>query len=159
MSRHTLHVSLWKLLRYPFPVWYCNHWLNWLHRQYERDRKQAQTQAEKEALWSQEQFEAAEYFGERETVRTRRLVAKARRLHISVEDLPIPSNQESHWQEGDFGHRYLSDRSQAAMYRAIWQARKEYWDFWLKITGAIIAALTGLVGATIGLLAFLTKKR
>lgn len=158
MSQHhsfsqRLHLWFWNLLERPFPVWYCNHWLAWLHREFERDRKRSKTQEEKRGLWEQEEFEASEYHGRREMILTRRLLAKARKFHLSLEDLPIPSNQDSHWKMGDFGHRYLSDRSYAALHRAIWQARKEYWDLWLKIIGAI----TGLVGASIGLLAFLKK--
>jgi len=31
-----LHVWFWNLVERPFPVWYCNHWVAWLHREFER---------------------------------------------------------------------------------------------------------------------------
>jgi hypothetical protein len=151
--QHRLHRWFSNLLGRPFPVWYCNHWIAWLHREFERDRELAKTQEEKESLWEQERFEASEYHGRREMILTRHLLAKARTFHLSLEDLPGPSGQDSHWETGDLGHRYLSNRSYAALHRAIWQAQKEYWELWLKIIGAV----TGLVGASIGLLALLKK--
>lgn len=139
MSRHQ-RIKRWFWSR--FPVWYNNRQLIFLHREFERDRKRAKTKEEKEGLWHREQFEASDYCGDRETILTRRLLAKARKFYLSLEDLPIPSNQDTHWEEGHFGQRYLTSRSYAALQRAIWQARKEHWDFWLKIIGAV----TGLVG-------------
>jgi len=147
------HRWFWNPLERLFPVWYCNHWLAWLHREFERDRELAKTKEEYQALWLHERFESGKRHDQRELILTHRLLAKARNFHLSLQDLPVPSNQESHWKEGEFGHNYLSDRSYAALHRAIWQARKEYWDLWLKIIGAV----TGLVGASIGLLALLKK--
>jgi hypothetical protein len=150
--RGDLHRRLLRILHRPFPVFYCNHWMRWMHREFDKERARA-TPEEIQDLWNQERFEAQEFYGEREAILTKRLLASARSAQLSLEDIPIPSGQKSHWETGDFGHRYLSDRSNAALSRAIWQAKKEHWDLWLKIIGAV----TGLLGASIGVLALLKK--
>ena len=92
-----LHRWFWDLLKRQFPVWYCNQWLAWLSRRFDRDRERAKTAQEEENLWNEERLERSLYYGQREQILTHRLLAKARKFHISLEDLPIPSGQESQY--------------------------------------------------------------
>lgn len=58
-----------------------------------------------------------------------------------------------HWQDDQFANRFLEGESESKLYRAIREDKQKVWDFRLKI----IAALTGLIGTAIGLIAILRR--
>jgi hypothetical protein len=80
---------------------------------------------------------------------TRVLLRQAR--HYAV---PTPHHSESAWEESvSTGQRFLSVKAQAELRSAIRKERTERWDFGLKV----LAALTGVLGTLIGLIAMLKK--
>jgi len=90
--------------------------------------------------------ETEEYTDAIEELCSRRLMKKAIKLMVNLEGLE--------WETGRYEHHYLTHASQAKLWRAIVEESRKTWEFRLKIIGA----LTGLVGALIGLVAFLTRK-
>lgn len=93
-----------------------------------------------------------------------RLVAKAAKMDIDLEDVPLPPDAEGerpgHYVSSNFGNRYLKPetrkalrakmRERAPVYR---KERREFWDLFIKA----IPLITGLIGTAIGLVAALKK--
>jgi len=100
--------------------------------------------------WTQESLAIDE---ERRLLTQTRLLRKARRLLI-----PTPQFNEDKWEESNFkvGMHLLTEK---AIYELISEIRKaqklrqELWLSWLPL----VTAITGLIGAAIGLLALINK--
>lgn len=86
-------------------------------------------------------------------LREKSLRRKAERLAVDIE----PAWLEE--QSGPWGYTVvrLSERGKVKLGLAIRQARRESWEWWLKVLTPIIMALTALVGTLIGVLAFLKE--
>lgn len=96
-----------------------------------------------------------------------RLVAKAAKMDIDLDDFPFPPNEPnepderpSHYVLGKFGNRYLAPetrkalkakmRDRAPAYR---KERREIWELLVKA----VPLITGLIGVAIGLVATLKR--
>jgi len=93
-----------------------------------------------------------------------RLVAKAARMDLDLDDIPLPpqepNERPSHYMMGSFGNRLLADetrkalkakmREKAPAYR---KERREMWELILKA----VPFVTGLIGTAIGLVATIKK--
>jgi len=138
----------------------------WLRRReaekFERSFKPSLEKAKQDRDWEEQRRIQDEMFGygreywdEFHELETILLLRKASRLHVnvarSVEDA-------SNWHQGHFGHRYLVGDVFNEVHRLVVQGQRETWEFRLKIVGVvgtILAALTGIIGAVIGLVAVL----
>jgi len=106
-----------------------------------------------QAVVRQRDVEAGEYWHALDELRSRRLVNKAQKLFIPLEDV--------RWKSDCYANFFLDGATRAKLHRAIIEERRKVWDFRLRIIGAIatiITVLTGLLGAYIGVLAFLRRK-
>jgi hypothetical protein len=107
-----------------------------------------------------------EWLDELREIDDQRLVAKAAKMDIDLDDIPFPPlkgmqrpSQPSHYELGTFGNRYLTHetrkiikakmREKAPAYR---KERRERWELIVKA----IPLVTGLIGTAIGLLSALS---
>jgi hypothetical protein len=86
---------------------------------------------------------------------TRRLLTSARRYGAPIRE--IESDPEN-WSRNNFGASSLVTVAFDEIAARRNKARRESVTFWMQIIGSLIGWLTGLIGATIGLLAFLQRK-
>jgi|ERR1035437_33390 hypothetical protein len=97
-------------------------------------------------LAQQQQFEASEYQDKLRCVRTRRLLMEAETLYIHIPDL--------RWESGQFSQdRFLDDASESKLYYAVKEQKEKRREYYLKLATAI----TGMIGALIGLIAIVKK--
>jgi hypothetical protein len=97
------------------------------------------------SLGQTREFELQEYRDQILTIRTKKLLAKARELYILFSDLK--------WERGVYGWSYLESESLSKVYHAVREERYKRAEFRLKLIGA----LTGIIGALIGLAAVLKR--
>jgi hypothetical protein len=92
-------------------------------------------------------FEVQQRTEELYEIQSHWLKEKARHLYITVPKLE--------WENGEYGSRFLTADSRAKLDAAVREQRDKRRDFWLRVIGA----LTGVIGALIGLFAFLKKAK
>ncbi len=146
--------SLAGIIRKCFPVWS-------LRRELARIREELRNPGNKYGEHRQSTEadfeEISDALAEEETYE---LFRKADALHVSLREIPHPEGQASHWTRGTFGNEFLRPDSLCAFRKLVRQAetehdkeRREKIEVWTKL----VVALTGLVGALIGLLAWLKR--
>ncbi len=128
-----------------FPEWTFKRKALTIEEAFDDDLAAAKDAEARHVVLQQRAFEADEYWNALAERRSRHLENQARKLYLSVDGLE--------WQIDSYANRYLDSASQSKLHRAIIEERRKIWGFRLKVIGA----LTGLVGAAIGLLAFLDK--
>jgi hypothetical protein len=132
-----------------------------LYDRFERKLATAKTSDERYEIERDRYFESLEYREEIDEIRSKELVGRARKVHLSVADLP-PSNGDDapdHWYRGSFGNcmllpasfRELEKRVESTEYEASKRAR-EKWEFWLRAVVATVGAIGGIVAAVTGLI-------
>ena len=87
--------------------------------------------------------------------RTKRLSDVANELMIHVPSWWEPKERDK-WEEGRFVRRYLTREAMNELRAAIRAERKARWEL-IVMWAPVIGMLTGLVGATTGLIAVLSK--
>jgi hypothetical protein len=112
---------------------------------FEHDLKHAQNSEERERIETGKYFELSEYDEAIQTIHTRRLMAQARDLFIFVPDLT--------WDDGRWGGRFLNEESLSKLHLAVKAQKDSIRDFRIRYASAI----TGIIGALIGLLAVWKK--
>ena len=112
---------------------------------FKEDLAQAKDWESRQVINAQRDFGASEHWNELRELRSRKLWKRALKLHLPLADI--------HWQDDQFANRFLEGESESKLYRAIREDKQKVWDFRLKI----IAALTGLIGTAIGLIAILRR--
>jgi len=96
------------------------------------------------------------------------LVAKAERMDLSLDDIPMPDcapdERPGRWIDTDFGNQVLCIDSRRALQKAVRERapayrkeRREIHELYLKVFLQIVAALTGIGGTIIGIIAILKK--
>ena len=98
-----------------------------------------------DSLEQQRHWETSEYEDRILAIQSRRLVADAERLYVYISDLQ--------WERGNYGDRYLDRVSISELYHAVKKQKDEIREYRLKLAGAI----TGIIGALIGLIAVWKK--
>jgi len=89
---------------------------------------------------------------------TDRILLKVRQLGIE-----LPTGKESWWWDDmdyvgpDDYRSYLTDIGKSAVSKLIKEERRKNLEWWVKIVVTLITALTGLVGALIGVFSLLKK--
>lgn len=99
-------------------------------------------------------FEWREYQNE---IKSNDLLREAKKMDVSLEDIPLPVGESDHYVISA-GCEYLVWESYEALAKAIrlrrpayLKERREVWEFRLKVASTILTALTGTIGAIIGL--------
>jgi hypothetical protein len=147
-------------------MWYLERDLARLRRDYHREMAEARDSQstadpqEIEARYTSESDLARE---ELESVRTERIIRRARALRVPLPSLrPHAQAGDENWDLGSvMGQWTLTDEGQARLRRAIREeekARRETAAFWIGILTGLIAVVTGLVGAATGLIAIQQKE-
>ena len=133
-----------------FPQWTLRRQVRVIEHTFDSEIAEAKRQKDwdgVQAIEGNASDECAEYWDALAELRSERLVKKASKRGILTEGLE--------WQIGNYGERYLTHTSETKLRRAVIDDVRKDWEFRLKIIGA----LTGLVGALIGLAAFLTHSK
>jgi hypothetical protein len=116
--------------------------------------KQIETVSAREELRaSEKQLEGLEY---------KRLLTKATKLGV---DIPTHEEKSTWWESNsrggfDFGPAtvyWLSDAGMAGVSKLIREERRKNVEWWVRTVGSVAGLLTGLLGALIGVIAFLKK--
>lgn len=157
----------WSLVEHRFSEWDLTRRRHRLERQYDADIAAAKAKGNWDEVNQLEEMKFSETracIDAREQIVTRRLLAKAEQFTVSLDEITLPNQQESHWERDAYGHYSLTRRSFSALRKAVHQAEREYskerqetWEFRVKVLTALLTAITGLVGAFIGLVALLKK--
>jgi len=95
------------------------------------------------------------YIHEVDQIRSRLLCAQARSL-----DIPVPMDDDLWYESTVIGGRALTAKGFSELRAAVRKEPNDRWTYWelrLKVIGAILTAVTGAVGALIGLAATLKK--
>jgi uncharacterized protein YciW len=127
------------------PIWALRKQSSIVSRAFEADLAKAKTSEERERLEYEQYFELSEYDETIQTIHTKRLLADARQLFIHVADLK--------WETGRWGSRYLDEESLSKLHQAVKAQKDVSRDYRIRF----ISALTGIIGALIGLLAIWKK--
>jgi hypothetical protein len=164
-------LSLWKKISRRF--WSClpkktriNHSLRSLQRSFSIDIKEARRKGEWQKardLEEQEWIETSGYFGQLELLDTNYWQRRARRFHI-----PVPERngtEDKNWkfiEDREDSHKYwhLTDAAKFEIYRLIREERKHRREgrlAYITASAQILAALTGIGGVIIGILAASTR--
>jgi hypothetical protein len=88
-------------------------------------------------------------------VKSRRILVLASRLSI-----PLPADDGSWVESYQTGARHLSSKGYAIVRADVRKERNEKWQFWevrMKVLGVLLTAVTGAIGALIGLIAIWPK--
>jgi hypothetical protein len=110
---------------------------------FEVELKSARNRDDRERIEYEKYFELSEFEEAIQTIHSRRPTADARELFVYIPDLK--------WVDGQYGGRFLDQESLSRLHYAVKAQKDSVRDSWLKIA----TALTGIIGALIGLLAFL----
>lgn len=141
-------IRLLNRVRRVFPKWAIERQALVIEHAFDSELSQASKAKDSEAQQSilqQRYFEASEYWNQLEELRSRKLVSRAQKLHISLEGLK--------WDTDQYANHYLDSTSQVQLHRAIREESRKVWEFRIKVIGA----LTGLIGTLIGLVAVWRK--
>jgi hypothetical protein len=140
-------LHLFDRLQKVFPTWALKRKASVIYHAFDTDfAKLAKTDHQaRHDLAGQRSFETGEYEDDLLAHQSRKLLRGARRQYIHVPDLV--------WETGPFGARYLDQASLSKLYLLVKEREDRNRDFYLKL----ITALTGVIGALIGVLAFLKK--
>jgi hypothetical protein len=131
------------------PEWAIERQAIFIEHAFDSDLAATKNGEARQEIIAQRDFEAGEYWEELAEFRTRKLVSRAQRLHIPLDDLK--------WRDGNHGNRYLDNASEYKLYSAIREDRRTTWELRIKIITVVVTALTGLAGAAIGLVAIWKK--
>jgi hypothetical protein len=107
--------------------------------------KAAKTKQDREVIEFQLQDDACEYADAIASIQSRKLAAQAEDLFVYLTDLK--------WEQGNYAERYLDRASLSRLFHAVKEQKDKNRDYRLRMAGA----LTGIIGALIGLLAILRK--
>jgi hypothetical protein len=156
-----------QFVRWLFPEWYVRWRLRRLPRSYDAKIEAARAEGNSKEVQSLEEDlrnDIREYSARIDEIETHKLLARARKVEISLDDIPLSDEEESHWEHGYAGTHFLTRAYYSTLQKVVRQAekdhrkeRREIWEFRLKVFTAVLSAITGLVGAVIGLVAFLKK--
>jgi hypothetical protein len=152
------------LIRRWFPRRYCIRGLRRAEDAHKRQLKAAVSADERYKLKRQLENDVWEWTDWLREIDDKRLIAKAAKRDIDLDDIPLPQQQPderpSHYELGTFGNRYLADetrkaikakmREKAPAYR---KERREFLDLIIKA----LPFVTGLIGTAIGLVAAIKK--
>ena len=138
-------LRFFNLLQRLFPIWALRGQSNIVSRAFEADLRKAQTSEERERLEYEQYFELSEYDETIQAIHSKRLSADARELFVYIPDLK--------WETGHWGGRYLSEESLSRLHHAVKAQKDSIRDYRIRF----ISALTGVIGALIGLLAIWKK--
>ena len=114
-------------------------------RAHDAQLRAAKTKQDRESIEFQRQDDACEYADAIASLQSRRLIAQAEDLFVYLPDL--------NWEQGNYGDRYLDKASLSRLFHAVKEQRDKNRDYRLRMA----SALTGIIGALIGVLAFLRK--
>jgi hypothetical protein len=137
-------------LRKIAPAWAMRQQAAVVERAFDIDIAKAKSLEEREVVASQRYFESSEYWGALAELRTNKLLDRARKHYL------IPEGME--WTTDGFANRYLDNASLSNLNKLVVEETRKHWEFRLKVIGGVIAVLTGLVGAIIGLVAMWKRK-
>jgi hypothetical protein len=135
-----------------FPIWTTTLQAWVVEKAFDSDLAAAKDWNSRQEIISSRDFELSEFWGAINSLNCKKLVKRARKLHLSLEG--------AEWNDDQWGNRYLDDASESTLYHAIQDERRKVWDFRLKVlavVGTLIAALTGIIGTLIGLIAILKR--
>lgn len=90
-------------------------------------------------------------------IETDKILSKVQKLGIE-----LPTGKKHWWwddidYEGEDFRNYLTDDGKAGVKKLIRNERRNSVDWWVKMIVSVLAALTGLIGSIIGVLAVLKK--
>lgn len=128
-----------------FPIWALRRQSKIVSRAFEADLRKAKTTEERERLEYEQYFELSEYDEAIQAIHSQRLTAEARELFVHVPGLE--------WETGHWGGRFLKEESLSQLHHAVKAQKDSIRDYRIRI----ISALTGVIGALIGLLAIWKK--
>ena len=128
-----------------FPVWALRKQSNVVYNAFEAELKAASKNQDREFIEHRQYSEVREYEDRIASIQSRRLAAEAENLFIYLPDLI--------WEQGNYGDRYLDKPSLSRLFHAVKEQKDKIRDYRLRLAGA----LTGIIGALIGLLAVWKK--
>jgi hypothetical protein len=138
-------LRLFNFLQRYLPIWSLRKQSRIVSRAFEADLRAAKTSEERERLEYERYFELSEYDEAIQAIHTKKLLADARELFIFVPELK--------WETGQWGNRYLNEESLSTLHQAVKTQKDSIRDYRIRFA----SALTGIIGALIGLLAILKK--
>jgi hypothetical protein len=154
-----------------FPRVYIRRSIARIERKFRERRLEAikLPQVERWNLEAEFRHELDEWLQWQRCIEDRVLINRAKKMDILLDDIPTPDVQfdlkdEGHYRLNDYGQDILRYEVRDALINKV-RERKHSYDkeqrekneFYVKITTGIISALTGLIGATIGLFTVLNK--
>lgn len=154
-----------RAIRWWSPEWYARRSLARAKQEY-RELKQGGDvpSADYENLKTRLAGEIRELHDWISEIESGKLLHRADEMDLDLDDIQLPENEKSHLEVGMWGNEYLNPASRKGLKRAMRERalsyrkeRREVWDLRLKIFTGVVSALTGLVGAAIGLIALLKK--
>jgi hypothetical protein len=135
-----------------FPMWALKLQAIVIEHAFDSDLAKAENDWEaRNQILAMREFEASEYWGALADIRSHHLANKARKMGV------LPSGIK--WHMDQYSNHFLDDETQSSLQRTIRDERRKDWDFYFKVVSIVVGTVTGLVGALIGLLAFVTKNR
>ena len=126
-----------------FPVWALRRQSHIVSRAFEIELRGAKNSDDRERIEYERYFELSEFEEAIQTIHSRRLIAAARELFVYI--------PEMRWEDGQYGGRFLDQESISRLHHAVKTQKDSIRDYRLKW----ITAITGVIGALIGLLAIL----
>jgi hypothetical protein len=122
----------------------------------ESERKiEATKDPSKKEFLSQEQYEDMCQFDEEiRSLDSKDIIRRAERCHLSLSDFPLPEGETSHWEDGNYGSRYINPKTLREFIKCVESAeherakrRIELNDFKVKIATVIFAAIAAIASA------------
>jgi hypothetical protein len=144
----TSKIRLYGYLDRLFPIWALKRQARVIYQAFEADLAKAKAGGktdEYESLWHDQHFETREYEDKILSIQSHSLQADAKSLFIYIPDLQ--------WERGNYGDRYLDTASLSKLHHAVKEVKNNIREYRLKLA----AALTGVIGVLIGLIAIWKK--